>query len=272
MDGTLLWKKDLGVLDAGAFDVPEFQWSNASSPLLHGSIAIVQCDVQKMESYIVAFDADSGNEVWRTARKTYPSWATPNVIETNAGAELIVNGTEDILGYEPATGKELWRIHGTSMISVPTPFLADGLIYAASGYSRFQQPIYAVKPGSRGDLTKTAAIVWTNQRAPYLTTPIVYRGYLHSIKTNCTMFVMDAKTGKEAYQQRIGTGACTASPVAADGRVFIPTEDGEIYVIKAGPVYEVLGINKIGETLMATPALTDRMMIVRGEHHVFGIQ
>src|SRR5579863_647136 len=151
LDGKLLWKQDVGPLDQGAFDVPEYKWGSASSPIIYKNLVIVQCDQQK-GSFLAAFDAATGKSVWRAQRELLPSWATPTVYEGAERAELVTNGAEYFRGYDPGTGKELWRIKGTSMISVPTPFAAHGLIYLASGYYRFIQPIVALKLGSAGDV------------------------------------------------------------------------------------------------------------------------
>ncbi len=274
LNGKLLWKKDLGAQDAGAFDVPEYQWGIASSPILYQDTVIVQCDIQK-GSFIAAFDAATGRELWRTARAGAPSWATPTVIETGGRAELVTNGAEHMRGYDPKTGAELWSLKGTSMISVPTPFLADGNIYLFSGYSRFQKATYAIRAGAaHGDITGSAdTIAWKRPDAPYLPTPIVYRGYVYTVNTRGEFFCLDAKTGADVYKQRLGEGAVfSASLTAADGRIYASSEDGDVYVVKPGPVFEVLGRNKVGEVLMATPAFSRDMAIFRTPSHVFAFR
>jgi outer membrane protein assembly factor BamB len=177
-------------------------------------------------------------------------------------------------GYDPMTGKELWSIKGTSMISVPTPFVIDDLIYLFSGYSRFQKATYAVKPGSSGDLTVApGAIAWKRSDAPYLPTPIVYDGHVNTVNTRGEFFCYSAKTGEEVYKQRLGQGAVfSASLVAADGRIYASSEDGEVYVVKPGPKFEVLGTNNVGEVIMATPAIARDMFIVRTPAHIFGFK
>lgn len=273
MDGKALWKQDLGPLDAGAFDVPEYQWGIASSPILYKNLVIIQCDIQK-SSFIAAFDADSGKPVWRTPRNAVPSWSTPTVYENGSRAELITNGAEYMRGYDPMNGKELWWIKGTSMISVPTPFVIDDLIYLFSGYSRFQKATYAVKTGSSGDLnTIPGAIAWKRADAPYLPTPIVYNGYVYTLNVRGEFFCYNAKTGEEVYKQRLGQGSVfSASLVAADGRIYAASEDGDVYVVKPGPKLEVLGKNNVGEVIMATPAITRDLFIVRTPAHIYGFR
>jgi outer membrane protein assembly factor BamB len=279
MEGKLLWKQDVGVLDQAAFDVPDYKWGYASSPIIYKNLAIVQCD-QVKGSYVAAFDVDSGKQVWRVERDAIPSWATPGIYEGKTGAELIANGTEYIRGYDPLTGKELWKLKGTSMISVPTPFAAHDLIFVFTGYWRYIQPIYVIKPGARGDITppkdatSTEQIAWTVQKgAPYLNTPVVYGEYLYVLGNNGIVVCYRARTGEKIYQQRLGNGGYfTASPVAGGGKLFFTNEDGDVYVVKAGPEYELLALNHMGDVAMATPAIAGSTLLYRTQHHLFALR
>jgi outer membrane protein assembly factor BamB len=279
-DGKLLWKKDLGTLDAGWFYDPSYQWEYGSSPVLYKDMVIVQADIQK-GSFLAAYDLKDGRQVWRTERDEIPSWASPTVVETEKGAEIVTNATKGIRGYDPATGKELWQLKGNSEIVVPTPFLAHGLIFVTSGYAPVQ-PIYAIRPGARGDITlpegKEASdhIAWSKkQGGPYMPTPLVYGDHLYVCANNGTLAVYDVKTGERLYRERVaGTGSITvtSSPVAADGKLYVSTEDGDVYVVKTGPKFELLAKNPMGEALMSTPAISDGMLIVRGRSHVFALR
>jgi len=270
LDGKLLWKQDVGPLDQGAFDLPDYKWGSASSPIIYKNLAIVQCDQQR-GSFLAAFDVSTGKPVWRTPREARPSWSTPTVYEGAERAELVANGTEYFRGYDPVNGSELWRIKGTSMISVPTPFAAHGLIYLASGYYRFIQPIVALKSGATGEV-QPERIAWrTEKGAPYLPTPIVYGDYFYAFNHRGILTVYHAGTGQRIYEQRLAPGAFSSSPVATGGRLYAASEDGEVYVVKAGPTFELLATNKMDEVVMATPALADGMLIVRGLNHLFGI-
>jgi outer membrane protein assembly factor BamB len=279
MEGQLLWKQDVGVLDQAAFDVPDYKWGYASSPIIYKNLAIVQCD-QIKGSYIAAFDIDTGKQVWRTDRDAIPSWATPGIYEGKTGAELVTNGSEWVRGYDPMTGKELWKLKGTSMISVPTPFVAHDMIYVFTGYWRYIQPIYVIKPGSRGDITppkdatSTHQIAWTMQKgAPYLNTPLVYGEYLYILGNNGIVVCYRARTGEKIYQQRLGTGGYfTASPVAGGGKLYFTNEDGDVYVVRAGPEYELLAQNHMGDVSMATPAITGSILLYRTQHHLFALR
>jgi outer membrane protein assembly factor BamB len=277
LDGKLLWQRDLGLFDAGAFNDPDLQWGAASSPVLYKGLVFIQCDRQK-DSFLTAYDADTGKPVWTTPRDEPPSWGTPTVVEGPRRAELVANGTNYVRGYDPLTGKELWRLGPNAQITVPAPVASDGLIYVTSGY-RPIQPIYAVWAGATGDLSLQVAaessdqVAWSKKRGgPYLPTPLLYRGHLYTCSNNGLVACYEARTGKQVYQERLGdTGGYTASPVAADGRLYFTSEEGEVSVVKAGPTFEVLAVNKLGDVCLATPAIGDGRMFFRTQHAVLGI-
>jgi outer membrane protein assembly factor BamB len=278
MDGKLLWKKDLGKLDSGWFFDPSYQWGFAASPILYKGMIILQCDVQS-NPFIAAFRIEDGSEIWRTARNEITSWGTPNVIEHEGHAEVVTNGTKGIRGYDPMTGAELWTLSPNSEVTAPTPIFAHGLIYVTSGY-RPIQPIYAIRPGQKGDIslakgeTSSAAIAWSvDKGGPYMPTPIVYGDYLYTCANNGILTCWDAKNGEVKYKKRLGHmgGGYSASPVAADGRIYFPSEDGEVFVVRAGAEYELLATNPMGEVIMATPAISDGIIYVRTLKAIYGI-
>jgi len=279
VEGRLLWKKDLGRLDAGFFFDPDDQWGYGSSPIIHGDAVIVQCDVQE-QSFIAAFGLADGKELWRTSRDEIPSWGSPTVIEGPGHAELVTNGTRAVRAYDPRTGKELWRLTGNSEITVPTPFAAHGLIFVASGYAPVQ-PIWAVRPGGSGDITPAGDadsgehIAWSKKRGgPYMPTPIAYGDHLYTCANNGVLACYDARTGAAVYKGRVAgerSAAFTASPVAADGRLYFASEEGDVYVVQAGPEYALLATSALGEAVLATPAIAGGMLFVRGQHHVFAL-
>ncbi len=277
-DGNLLWKKDLGVLSAGWFYDPDYEWGVASSPIIWGDLVIVQVDVQK-DSFIAAFRLKDGSEVWRTPREELPSWGTPTVIDIGGRLELVTNATNFIRAYDPATGNELWRLGRNSEVTVTTPFAGAGLIYVVGGYPPIR-PIYAIRPGGSGDisLVEEAAsnefVAWSRREGgSYMPTPIVYGEHLYIVQNNGVLAVYEAKTGERLYQERVGgqPGAYSASPIAADGKIYFTSEDGEIFVVRAGPEYELLASNPVGEVLMATPAISEGVLFVRGLKHLFAI-
>lgn len=276
LNGKLLWKQDLGVLDAGWFYDPDYQWEYGSSPIIYRDLVIIQADIQKA-SFIAAYNINTGKQVWKTAREEIPSWGTPTVYEGKTRAELITNGTKAIRGYDPLTGKELWRLTPNSEITTPTPIVAHDLIYVTSGY-RPIQPIYAIRPGASGDISlkdgkdSSEFIAWSKPRGgPYMPTPIVYGDYFYICSNQGVITAYNARTGERFYQERLAGrgGAFTASPVASDGKLYFASEDGEVFVVKAGPKYELLATNAVGEVMMATPAISDGLVIVRGINHIF---
>jgi len=271
--GKLLWKRDLGRLNVGAYDLPEYEWGTASSPILFGDKAIVQCDQQK-GSFLEAFDRETGRTVWKAERDELPSWGTPSVYRGAARTELVTNGSNFVRGYDPATGKELWRLGGSSKITAPTPIFADGLIVVASG-RRPEAPVFAIRAGALGDITgDTRWVAWQKQqRGPYMPTPLIYGGYLYVLGNAGVFDCYSLATGTEIYRERIphqGSGF-SGSPVASDGKIYLPSEDGDIFVVKAGPHFELLQKNEMGEPLMATPAISGGMLVVRTQHRLWAI-
>ncbi|MCA2965930.1 MAG: PQQ-binding-like beta-propeller repeat protein [Acidobacteriota bacterium] len=273
LDGKLLWKKDLGVLDSGYYVAPDAQWGFASSPILHEDKVIIQADVQK-NSFLAAFDAKTGKELWRTPRQDVPTFGTPAVLPNGEGGlQVVVNGWKHMGGYDLATGKERWRLAGTGDIPVPTPVFANGLIVltAAHGGGR---PIYAIRPDAKGDLSQNkAAIAWSQDRSGnYMQTPLLADGIGYFCLDNGVMTVFELTSGERLYQQRLGTASgFTSSPVAAAGRLYITNEDGHTFVLQQGKEYKVLAENELGEPVMATPAVVDGTLYLRGGRHLFAI-
>jgi len=278
VDGHLLWTKDLGRLDVGAYDVPDYEWGSASSPIIHEDLVIVQCDTQN-DSFLLAADIATGDTVWRAERDELPSWGTPTVVVHDGGAELVTNASNFIRGYDPLTGRELWRLGGSSKITAPTPFAAGGLVVVASG-RRPERPLFVLRPGARGDITLEAGqtanewVVWSlTGRGPYMPTPIAYGELLYVVSNNGVIDCYDLTTGEEIYRTRVSHrgGGFSASPVAADGKLYLAGEDGDLFVVRAGPEFALVSYNPMGERLMATPALADGVLYVRGERHLFAV-
>jgi PQQ-like domain len=277
-DGKLLWKKDLGVLNAGWFFDPDYEWGIGSSPIIYKNMVIVQCDIQR-HSFLAAFDTQTGKEIWRTEREEIPSWSTPTIFEANGKAELVTQATTFTRGYDPMTGKELWKYSGNSEIAIPTPIVGPGFVVITNGY-RGVQPIFAIKPGASGDITlkdnatTSAFVSWSTKRGgPYIPTPLIYGDQLY-VLNNGVLTAYKVATGQQVYQKRLGgtAGSFSASPVAADGKIYCASEDGDVFVVKAGPEYEELAKNSMGEVVMATPAISDGVIIVRGLKNVYAIK
>jgi outer membrane protein assembly factor BamB len=280
MKGGLAWKKDLGVLNVGAYDLPEYEWGTASSPTIYKNFAIVQCDTQS-DSFVLAADLVTGKTVWKTTRQELPSWGTPTVYHPakDGRPELVTNASNFIRGYDPDTGAERWRLGGSSKITAPTPIFAKDIIIVASGRAP-ERPIFAIRPGGSGDITpsvdapSSAHVLWRKTgRGSYMPTPLIYGDILYVLSNAGLFDAYELSTGNEIYRQRLehqGSGF-SASPVAADGRIYLSSEDGDIFVVRAGRSFELLGRHQMGEPLMATPAIAGQSLIVRGEKHLFAI-
>jgi outer membrane protein assembly factor BamB len=278
VNGGFRWKVDLGHLDVGAYDVPTLEWGTASSPIIWNDLVFLQCDTHT-DSFLLALDAGTGNIVWKTDRTELPSWGTPTIVTTPAGPQLVTNGSNFIRAYDPRTGKELWRLGRSSQITAPTPVAADDLIIVTSGRAP-DRPLFVVRASARGDVTlpdgssQSDAVAWSRTgRGPYMPTPLAYKGLLYVVGNNGLFDAYDVKTGNEVYRQRLphlGSGF-SASPVAADGKIYISSEDGEITVVAAGSKFNHIATNSMGELLMATPALSNGVMYVRSVSSLFAV-
>jgi outer membrane protein assembly factor BamB len=277
MDGKLVWKIDLGHLDTGAYDIPDYEWGTASSPIIYKDLVIVQCDQQK-GSFVMAVDIKTGKTVWKAERNELPSWSTPTIYP-GARPELVTNSPNFIRGYDPDSGRELWRLGGSSKITAPTPIFSGDTIVVASGRSP-EAPVFVIRAGAQGDITlregQTAnkSVIWARQRAgSYMPTPLIYRDYLYVLRNEGILTCYRLATGEVQYVDRIphqGSGF-SSSLVASDGRIYLSSEDGDIFVVRAGPRFELLGVNPVGQPLMATPAISSGMMFIRAEQDLFAI-
>lgn len=275
--GRLRWSKDFGVLDSGFFMAPEAQWGFASSPVVHRDRVIIQVDVQK-GSFLGAYALKDGAELWRTPRQDVPTWSTPTVHEAGGRTQVIVNGWKHIGGYDFETGRELWKLAGGGDIPVPTPVVDGDLVYITNAHGSMS-PIYAIRTSATGDITprdggSSPYVTWMHTReGAYMQTPIVHDGLLYVCRDNGVLSVYDARTGERKYQQRLAEGRTgfTASAVAAGDRIYFTSEDGDVYVVRAGPTFELLSVNPMGEVCMATPAISAGVIYFRTRGHLIAI-
>ena len=279
-DGQLKWELDLGLLDSGWFYDPGYQWGFASSPIIYQNKVIIQCDIQG-QSFVAAFDVANGEELWRTDREEIPSWSTPTVHNFGDLAMLITTGTKAARAYDVEDGSKIWSLKGHSEIVVPTPFVARNMIFVASGYSPVQ-PIFAIQPTARGDISlpegssTSESIAWSIQRGgPYMPTPIVYGDYLYSCANNGILTCYVATTGEQVYKKRIkvdgGPLAFSASPLASDRHLYLASEDGRVVVVKTGPEFEVVATNQCGDSILATPAISDGVVYIRTQNTLIAV-
>ncbi|MGH9319089.1 MAG: PQQ-binding-like beta-propeller repeat protein [Vicinamibacteria bacterium] len=271
MDGDLHWRVDVGLLDVGYWGQPDYQWGAASSPLIYRDLVFVQNDRQK-DSFVAAYDLETGKEVWRAARDEKPAWSTPAIYRGETGVELVTNGANWIRANDPTTGAELWRLsHGDLQVITPTPLVAGDRIVVTGGNPTGAQTTFAIRPGARGDAA--SHVLWEAERSsPYTPTPLAYQGILYVIVDNGILSAYDLETGERVYRRRLEVGAgFSASPVASDGKIYLPSEDGAVFVVRAGRELETLARNEMGEPLMASPAVSDGILLVRGRRHLFAI-
>ena len=274
--GKLIWKRDLSSIDSSFAMDREYEWGFGSSPIIYDGMVILQCDLSK-ESFVAAYSLEDGSRVWSTSRDEIPSWSSPVVWRNGRRAELVTNASQYARGYDPATGKELWRLAKKSEVTIPMPVIGRDLLYITSG-NRPIQPIFAVRPGAAGDISlqpkedHNAHIAWSKMRGgPYMTTPIVYGNYLYVCSNAGILTCYMADTGKEVYKERLGGVSYTACPVAADGRIYFTSEQGQARVVKAGPNFELLAVNEIDDVCMATPAISGGTLFVRSQHALFAL-
>lgn len=267
MHGAPLWTRDLGRLDVGYVDDKGEEWSPGSSPVIHDGLVIVQND-RHADSYVVAFDVRTGQERWRVGRDEMPSWATPLVHRGTTRTTIVTNSPKAIRGHDPVTGKELWQIADGTQVKVPTPVVFEDLVIVTGGWPTGGRPIFAIKAA-------TGQVAWKLERgSPYTTTPLVYQGVLYVCVDNGVLSAYDARTGRRHYQRRIApdTGGFSGSPVAAAGRIYLPSEDGVVFVVRAGTNFALLARNDMREMLLASPAVIGDTLFVRTRTHLVALQ
>lgn len=270
MQGKLAWKKDLGPMESGYYLVPEAQWGFSSSPIIHEGKVIVLCDVLT-NSFLAAFDAADGKEVWRTERKDVPTWGTPTIADSPGGKQVVVNGWHFTGGYDFATGRNTWRLDGGGDIPVPTPLFAHGLIYLTSAHGGYA-PMRAVRPDASGNITPenpgetNAAITWAHaRRGNYMQTPILVGDLLYGCTDAGAATCFDAQTGQVYFNHRLGAAGpgFTASPVSDGRHLYFTSEQGVVFVLGVTNKYSLVATNELRETCLATPAIADGTLFFR---------
>jgi outer membrane protein assembly factor BamB len=240
-----------------------------TSPILFDNLIIVQCDEESgAASFIVALDKKTGKEVWRTSRKVQVSWSTPLLACTSTRAELIASGAEAVVAYDPATGKELWHHKGVESNAIPSPVANNEMVFLVAGFPT--KIAMAIRLGQSG----TPGEVWTYAKGTaYVPSPILYGDYLYLTTDRGILTCLDARTGEVKYEGgRIPIPATfTASPVAFEGKILMTSEDGDTFMVKAGPKHEILGTNSVGEPVYASPAIADGRIFIRGERNLYCI-
>jgi outer membrane protein assembly factor BamB len=263
LNGKIVWQQDIGPMQA--------YHGTAGSPLLYRDRLILYQD-QFSDSFIAAFDTRTGRTLWKTGRSASVGWGTPVAIRVGDHDEIVVNSQNTVYAYDPDTGRELWRCHGSNEEVIPTPVVGHGMVYCSSGRAG---PTLAIRPGGRGDVTRSH-LVWTSPRgSPFVPSPIVHDRSLYMVNDMASIVTcLDAVSGQSVWQGRLGVAqreGFSASPVAVDGKIFFTNDDGETFVIRAGPKFELLHVNRIGEGTLASPALVDGRWYIRTDRSIFAI-
>lgn len=279
VEGNLLWRKDLGTLSVGWFYDDGFEWGHSSSPILYQDRVILQVD-RAREPFIAAYALADGKEIWKTSRDNIPSWGTPALLEGPDGVEIVTNGSRKIRGYDAETGKELWSLGPHSEVTVGSVVTGQGLAFAVGNW-RPIRAIYAIRPGGRGDIsladeaTSNEHIAWHLPRGgTYVPTPLVYGDTFYTLANNGVLVAYDAATGERHYRARVagrGGAAFSASPVAAGGRLYVAGEDGDVFVVRHGRSFELLAENKMDEIIMASPAISGDVLLIRTLENLYAI-
>jgi outer membrane protein assembly factor BamB len=273
--GTVVWTRDVGALESGQ------GWGMAASPLLYKGRLVIVND-NRMQSFIAAFDAKSGEPLWRNPREEFEGWSTPVIWENSTRAEIVTAGQRRVRSYD-LDGKLLWELAGMSDFgSIPTPVARQDLVFVSSGYpGSARRPVFAIRPGASGDIslkqdeTSNQHVAWLQPLlGSYQTSGLAYGDYYYTLLDRGFLLCHDAKSGKQIYgRQRVSPDASgfAASPWAYNGKIFLASEDGDTYVVQAGSQYKLLGKNSLNEMIMASPAIARGSLIVRTQSKLYRI-
>jgi hypothetical protein len=262
-DGNILWHQQLVELDN--------YHGSAGSPILYKDTVILYQDHQG-QSFVAALDQATGDTKWKTDRSAKTGWGTPIVVRTETRDELIVSSQHEVTAYDPATGSELWFAKGNTFEVIPTPTVGHDLIFCSSGRAG---PTLAIRPGGSGDVTSTH-VVWKSPKgSPFVPSTIIVGDSLYMINDMLSVVTSyDAKTGKLMFQGRLGEAqreGFSASPVAVDDKIFFTNDNGETFVLKAGPELNLLHVNRLNARTLASPALVDGNWYFRTENELICI-
>jgi outer membrane protein assembly factor BamB len=274
LNGRRIWMKELGAYDGRQ------QFGTAASPALHGNRVIVVHD-NTTDSFIAAYDKATGNELWRVKRDEVENWSTPFIWENELRTEIVTAGLRRVRSYS-LDGALLWELSGMTVNVTPTPVARHGLVYINSGYpGASPRPVYAIRPGASGDIslkegqTSNEFVVWYQPLlGTYNTSPLVYGDHYYTLLDRGFLLSHDAKTGRQIYgRQRISAEASgfTASPWAYNGKIFLLSEDGDTFVVQAGPEFKLIGKNSLNEMALATPAVVRGSVIIRTQTKLYRI-
>ncbi len=263
--GRVLWKKDFGTLNVGLKGDPDAQWGFASSPVLFEDSVIVQCDTQD-RAFVAALDIGTGKQRWVAERREYPAWSTPVLSTGPGGPLLITSSSRQTRAQNARTGAEVWSFADETEVRVPAPAIAGDRVVIGGGY-----------PSGRRFFcldARSGRLLWNNPSGgPYTPTPVVSGPHVYVCGDNGVLGCYALADGKRIYQQRLPKAASfSASPVIADGRLYLSSEDGDIHVVRAAPEYQVIASNLMPEGIWATPAPVGKTLFVRTASALYAVR
>lgn len=265
MNGKPVWARHLGT-EISPFDL---DWGHASSPALDGDRLILLCYLGS-QAYVLAVDKRTGKDLWKVERpREFKSYSTPLVIRTPQGPQVIINSTDSMESLDPATGKSLWKFVEPARFAVPMPVYDNGMLYVSRGYRA--GPYWAVKTSVRGEVPKTQLAWHVETGAPYTSSLVYDNGLLFMATEMGIVTCIDAKTGERIWRERLG-GIYSASPVVADGKIYLAGENGETLVLKSSQKPEVIARNKLDLRVIASPAVSAGRIFFRGDKELVAVQ
>lgn len=262
MDGQQRWDVRLGNMD--------HEWGTASSPVLYRNLVIQLCDYEG-PSFLVGLNKQTGNVVWRAPRDSHGCWSTPVLVRTGTGTDLVVNGTGstdggqgDVIGYDPSTGAERWRVAGTTDIPCPTAIIGDGIVISSSGDNG---PVFAIQPGGV-DTANPARVLWRHPRGgPNVATGLIDNGRLFLVSQRGVLSCYKLLSGEQLWRRRLKGDFC-ASLVAGAGHIYAVSEQGDVHVFTSGDSFQLLATNRMNQRCLATPAIAHGEFYLRTETHL----
>jgi outer membrane protein assembly factor BamB len=223
---------------------------------------------------VVALSAADGQVKWRTDRRSRAvkkfSFHTPLLIEVNGRRQVISAGSDVVSAYDPKTGDEIWRLRYEGYSVIPRPVYGHGLLYLATGYEK--PSLIAVRPDGKGDVTDTHVAWRLTKNAPHTPSPLLVGDELYVVSDDGWASCLDAKTGDVHWSERLRGAGFSASPLAAEGKVYFQNEAGVGFVVKAGTKYELLAKNDFKERTLASYAAADGALLIRTAQHLYRIE
>jgi outer membrane protein assembly factor BamB len=267
LDGKLVWEKQFPPMRM------RLEFGEGVAPVLDGNNLYLKFD-QEQGSYFLALDKRTGKELWRVVREEMSSWSEPLVVTHEGRKQVVVSATNKVRSYDAATGKVIWECSGLGSNVIPAPVVANGIVYVMSGHR--DPNLLAIRLGREGDLTGTDAIVWSNNRGnAYSSSPVLHDNKLYFVTDSGLLTCLDARTGEPYYRQQRLPKAYNfkSSPVGANGKLYLSTEDGDVIVVKMGETFEVLATNSLsGQKFISTPVIIEGSLYLRSQENLYCVR